>query len=119
LKDWGYFQWKGHIPTFGESWWLVISVPVFTAILVSVWAGGALLSRRILIGGLSGALTGFFYAIFNSAFSIVFSPEAERLAFHQILGQTATSALWKMFLFTLLAISAVFIFEARPLRKTT
>jgi len=119
LRDWGYFQWKGHIPTFGEIWWLVISVPVLTAILVSAWAGGALLSRRILIGGLSGALTGFFYAIFNSAFSVVFSPEVEGLAISQILGQTASSALWKMFIFTLLAVIAVLIFEARPLRKTS
>jgi hypothetical protein len=117
LTNWSYFQWKGHLPTFGEIWWLVIWVPVFTAILVSRWAGGAHLSRRILMGGLSGALIGLFYAILNSAFSIVFSAEAERLVFPQILGQTATSALWKMFLFTLLAVFFVFIFEARPLRK--
>ncbi len=117
--DWGYFQWKGHIPTFGDVWWLVSWVPVFTAILFSAGAKGAQLSRRILMGGMSGALIGLFYAILNLAFSVISSPEAERLVFPQILGPTATAALWKMFIFTLLASIAVFIFEAKPLRKTT
>ncbi len=118
LTDWGYFQWKGHIPTFGDVWWLAIWVPVLTAILVSSWAGGAQLSRRFLMGGLSGALIGLLYAILNSVFIVIFSPEAERLAFSQFLSQAAPSALWKMFIFTLLAVIAVLIFEARPLRKT-
>jgi hypothetical protein len=118
LTDWGYFQWKGHIPTFGDVWWLAIWVPVLTAILVSSWAGGAQLSRRFLMGGLSGALIGLFYAILNSVFIVIFSPEAERLAFSQFLSQAAPSALWKMFIFSLLAVIAVLIFEARPLRKT-
>jgi hypothetical protein len=119
FTDWGYFHLKGHISTFGDVWWLAIWVPVFTAILVSSWARGAQLSRRILMGGMSGALIGLLYAILNSVFSVLLSPEAERLAFPQILGPTAISALWKMFIFTLLAAIAVFIFEARPLRKTT
>jgi len=118
LTDWSYFQWKGHIPSFGETWWLVIFLPVITAILVSAWTGGAQLSRRILMGGLSGALIGLFYAIFNSVFGTIFGPEVEGLAISQILGQTVSSALWKMFIFTLLAVIAVLIFEARPLRKT-
>jgi hypothetical protein len=62
-------------------------------------------------------LIGLFYAILNSVFIVIFSPEAEGLAISQILGQTASSALWKMFIFTLLAVIAVLIFEARPLRK--
>jgi hypothetical protein len=118
LTDWCYFQWKGYIPAFGDVWWLVIWVPVFTAILISFWASGALLSRRILLGGLSGALIGLFYTILNSIISVSFNPEVERLAITQVLGQIASSALWKMFIFTLLTILAVFIFEARPLRKT-
>jgi hypothetical protein len=117
LSDWLTFQWKGHIPSFGEIWWLVIWLPVLTALVVSAWAGGAQLPQRILGGGLSGALTGFFYAISNSAFSAIFSAEAERIFSTHFFGQIATSALWKMFLFTLLAVMAVFIFEARPLRK--
>lgn len=119
LTDWSYFQWKGHILTFGEIWWLVIWVPVIAAILVSFWASGAHLSRRILTGGFSGVLIGLFYAILNSVFSTIFSLEVERLAISQILEQTASSALWKMFIFTLLAVIAVLIFEARPLRKTS
>jgi hypothetical protein len=117
LTNWGYFQWKGHIPVFGEIWGLAIWVPVVFAILVSFWAGGASLPRRIQMGGLCGALIGLFYAILNSALSVIFNPDVKQLAFPQMLGSAATSALWKMFVFTLLAISAVLIFEARPLRK--
>jgi hypothetical protein len=117
LANGGYLQWKGLLPTFGGIWWGAIWVPVVSAILVSFWAGGAPLSRRIQIGGLCGALTGLFYAILNSAFSIILSSGAEKLHFLQILGQTTTSALWKIFLFTLLSIFAVFVFEARPHKK--
>ena len=119
LTNWCYLQWKGHIPAFGEIWGLVIWVPVTFAIFVSFWAGGASLPQRIQIGGLCGALIGLFYATLNAAFSFVFNTHAEQPAFQQILRQTATSALWKMFVFTLLAIMAVLIFEARPLRKTS
>lgn len=118
LANWGAFQCMGHLPSFGDIWWLVIWVPAFTAIWVSFGAGGAQFSRRILMGGLSGALIGLFDAVLSSVFRIIFSPETERIISSQILGQTATSALWKIFIFTLLAIMAVFIFEARPLRKT-
>jgi hypothetical protein len=95
----------------------MILLPVLTAIWVTSWAGGAPLSRRILMGGLSGALTGLFYTILNSAFSVILSAESERFVFPQILGQIAPSALWRMFLFTLLAVIAIFIFEARPVKK--
>jgi hypothetical protein len=117
LINWSYLQWKGHSPAFGEIWWVVIWVPAFFAILVSFWAGGARLSRRILMGGLCGALVGLCYAILNSAFRVIFGTDGEPFVFSQMLSQTAPSALWMMFLFALLAISAVLIFEARPLRK--
>jgi hypothetical protein len=119
LTNWGYFQWKGHIPTFGEIWWLAIWMPVVFAILVSYWAGGASLPRRIQMGALCGALIGLFYAILNSTFSVIFNADVEQPAFAQMLGQTATSSLWTTFLFAFLAIVAVLIFEARPLRKTS
>lgn len=119
LVNWGCLQWKGLLPTFGGIWWVVIWTPVVSAILVSLWAGGAPLSRRIQMGGLCGALIGLFYAILDSALGVIFNTDVEHLAFPQALGQAATSALWKMFVFTLLAIIAVLIFEARPLRKTS
>ncbi len=117
LADWGYFQCKGHVPTFGETWWLAIWAPVLVAILVSLWSGGAQFSRRLQIGSLTGALTGLFYAVLNSVLRNSLSPESKGFAFQHILGQTAISALWKMFIFALLAMIAVFIFEARPSKR--
>jgi hypothetical protein len=93
--------------------------PVLFAISVSFWAGGTKFPRRIRLGGLCGALIGFFYALINSGSNVIFGPGTEQIFSAQILGQIATSALWKMFLFTLLAVLAVLIFEARPLRKNS
>lgn len=117
LVNWGYFLWKGLLPTFGGIWGAAIWVPVLSAFLVSYWAGGASLPRRIQGGALCGALIGLFYAVLNQALGLIFSADAEQLAFPQILGHTATSSLWMMFLFALLAIISVLIFEARPMRK--
>jgi hypothetical protein len=117
LANWGFFHWKGHIPTFGEMWWVVIWIPIISSILVSFWAGGAKLPHRIWMGGLAGALIGLFYAMINTALRVILGPSGEEFIFQQILGQTATSALWMMFVFTLLSTVAALIFEARPLKK--
>ena len=117
LTDWGFYNWKGRMPTFGEIWWLVIWIPIVSAILVSLWAGGAKLTRRIWMGGSIGAWTGLLYSIIKTFFRVILTPSGEEFLFRQIPGQIATSALWMMFLFTLLGVIAVIIFEARPLKK--
>jgi hypothetical protein len=118
LIDWGFFEWKAYIPAFGEIWGVAIWVTVVFSVLVSFWAGGASLPRRIQMGGFFGALVGLLYTILHSVQGILFNPNAKALAISQILAQSTPSALWKMFLFTLLSIFAVLIFEARPVGKS-
>jgi hypothetical protein len=97
---------------------VAIWVTVVFSVLVSFWAGGASLPRRIQMGGFFGALVGLLYTILHSVQGILFNPNAKALAISQILAQSTPSALWKMFLFTLLSIFAVLIFEARPVGKS-
>jgi hypothetical protein len=44
---------------------------------------------------------------------------AELLVSQQLLGQIGLTALWRVFLFTILAIIGVFIAETRPLKPTS
>jgi hypothetical protein len=65
-----------------------------------------------------GALIGLLYACFNSLLNIFLTQEAGGLvASPPLLGQMALTALWRIFLFTILALIGEFIAETRPLKS--
>jgi hypothetical protein len=120
LSDVVYFNLTGHIPTLGDIWWLAILVPVFAAGAVAAFAGGASLSKRMKMGALSGVLIGLLYAASNTLLdSFLAQKEGELLVSQHLLGQIGLTALWRIFLFTILAIIGVFIAETRPLKPTS
>ncbi|NIO48788.1 MAG: hypothetical protein GTN73_05030 [Candidatus Aminicenantes bacterium] len=120
LADVVYFNLTGRIPTLGDIWWLAILVPVFAAAAVAAFAGGASLSRRMKMGVLCGALLGFLYAASNTLLDSFLAQEGgELFASLHLLGQIGLTALWRIFLFTILAIIGVFIAETRPLKPTS
>jgi len=120
LSDVIYFNLTGRIPTLGDIWWLAIWVPVFAAGAVAVFAGGASLSKRMKMGALSGVLIGLLYAASNTLLDSFLAQEGgELLASQHLLGQVGLTALWRIILFTILAIIGVFIAETRPLKPTS
>jgi len=120
LSDVIYFNLTGRIPTLGGIWWLAIWVPVFAAGAVAAFAGGASLSKRMKMGAVCGALTGLLYAASNTLLDNFLAQEGgELLASQHLLGQIGLTALWRIFLFTILAIIGVFIAETRPLKPTS
>jgi hypothetical protein len=120
LSDVVYFNLTGHIPTLGDIWWLAILVPVFAAGAVAAFAGGASLSKRMKMGALSGVLIGLLYAASNTLLdSFLAQKGGELLVSQHLLGQIGLTALWRIFLFTILAILGVFIAETRPLKPTS
>jgi hypothetical protein len=120
LSDVVYFNLTGRIPTLGDIWWLAIWVPVFAAGAVAAFAGGASLSKRIKMGALSGVLIGLLYAASNTLLDSFLAQEGrELLASLNLLGQIGLTALWRIFLFAILAIIGVFITETRPLKPTS
>lgn len=118
LIDIIYFKLAGHIPQFGAIWWLALWIPVITASAASAWAGGALLSKRILMGAICGALTGLLYAVLNMSLGSFLLPGGkELLTITQFMGQLAATAVWKAFLFTIVAVIGSFVVETRPLKR--
>lgn len=114
-----YFGLAGHIPTFGDIWWLALWIPVFAAASVTSLAGGAALSKRISLGAISGVLIGLLYAASNTLLGNFLIQEGNELAsVSQILGQIGTASLWRIFLFAIVAVIGAFVAETRPLKKT-
>lgn len=118
LIDVIHFHLIGRIPQFGDIWWLALWFPVFLAAATSFWAGGTILSKRIMIGALCGALIGFFYAGTNTVLSnFLVQGGSEMLMTAQFIGRIVLAALWRAFLFTMAAIIGAFIVETRPIKK--
>lgn len=108
----------GKIPEFNDIWWLVLWVPVLAGVAASVWAGGAGLARRILYGSLCGVLVGFFTPILNALLEAVAARgESPTLTLLEVAGRSGPQALWRMFLFGLVAFAAAVFAETRPLKR--
>jgi hypothetical protein len=112
-----FLKLKGHFPAFREIWWAAVWIPLFVAAVATRWAGGATLGKRILLGAISAAMTGLLYAIANGIFSQVLGPEGQFVITPEHLGQIASSALWRVFLFTILSVPSVALVESRPLKE--
>jgi hypothetical protein len=120
LSDVIYFNLTGRIPTLGDIWWLAVLVPAFAAGAVAAFAGGASLSKRMKMGALSGVVIGLLYAASNTLLGRYLAQEGgELLVSLKLLSQIGLTALWRIFLFTILAIIGVFIAETRPLKLTS
>jgi hypothetical protein len=111
--DWVYYQITGQGPTLGNIWWLVIWIPLILSVSIT-WAGGARLSKRILMSVFGGVLLALCYALSNTAMRVYLFPHGdEGLSVMQFVGRVGTSSLWKMFLFALLATAGTLFIETR------
>lgn len=114
---WIYFQQAGFFPTLKNIWWIAVWIPLITAAAITVWAGGASLSKRILMSAVGGAALALCYAFLDTAMSVfVFPPGDTVLSAMQFLGQVGISALWKIFLFMFLSIVSSLVTETRRLK---
>ncbi len=113
---WFSFLQTGFYPSLKNIWWIVIWIPIISAAAITVWAGGARLSKRILMSASGGIALALSYAVLDTAMRVfVFSTGKEVLSAMQFLGQAGISALWKTFLFTFLAIVSSLVTETRRL----
>ncbi|MCK4646231.1 MAG: hypothetical protein KAU46_08265 [Candidatus Aminicenantes bacterium] len=120
LADIAYFRLNGQIPKLGDIWWLALWIPFFAAAASSAWAGGAALSKRIIMGILCGAFIGLLYAISNTLLANFLVQEGnELITVLEYAGRIAPTALWRIFLFAILATIGTFIAETRPIQPTS
>jgi hypothetical protein len=112
-----YFKLTGHIPAFGDIWWLALWIPALAAATSSAWAGGATLPRRMALGVICGVMTGLLYAALNILLGHFLSPETgEAFTALLLLARIGRAALWWMFLFAILAVIGAFLVETRPVK---
>jgi hypothetical protein len=114
---WIYFQSTGFFPSLKNIWWIAIWIPLLTAAAISIWAGGASLSKRILMSSAGGIALALCYALLDTAMSVFIFPSGNKvLSAMQFLGQAGISSLWKIFLFSFLSIVSSLVTETRRLR---
>ena len=117
LTDMTYFKLVGHIPSLGEIWWLALWVPVFAAAAASAWAGGTVLLKRLYMGAICGALIGLLYAVSNALLGNFLAQDGIKLLTSlQLMGQIASTALWRVFLFAIVAMIGAFVAETRKIK---
>lgn len=115
--DMVYLQVTGRVPGLGNIWWLAIWVPLLAASATTIWAGGARLPKRILMSAVCGGALALCYVILNTAMAAYIFPQGEELlSIPQFFGRAGISALWKLFLFTFLAIFGALVAETRRVR---
>ena len=114
-----YFNLLGHIPSFGDIWWLALWIPAFAAAAATAWAGGATLPKRIVMSVLCGALIGLLYAVSNALLGYFATPNAgEAFSILQLLVRMAPRIFWRIFVFMIFAVIGTFIAETRPIKAS-
>jgi hypothetical protein len=100
LADFVYLENFGALPDMGEIWELVLLVPLLCGALVTLGAGGAAISQRIIGASLWGILVGMLY---TAATVMIGYDGTLRLL------EIGSLFLWRVFLFSIVAsIGAVF-----------
>jgi hypothetical protein len=110
ILGFAWFKATGGAAEFQNVWGIAIWVPFFVSAAVSRGAGGSSLGRRIMLGILSGALTGLLYALVNTFLPPLYGATS--------LGTTslALRALWRVFVFSVVAVLGAAVAETRRYR---
>ncbi len=113
-----FYRFNGHLPRFGDIWWIGIWIPILFSAVVSFGSGGISLTKRIFYGAVSGTIIGLFYAILNKAVLpvIIYGQEAMPAA-ASLFGGLGLSSLKRMILFSLVAVLGALFIETRPVRE--
>jgi len=104
LADITYLMGAGALPSLKEIWWLALIVPLLCGSAVTIWAGGAPLSRRIAGALVCGGCVGLLYTAISGF-----------LGYGALtgIGKLAVDCVWRMFLFMILSVFGVILTEAQ------
>ncbi|HUU59641.1 MAG TPA: hypothetical protein VMZ50_08860 [Phycisphaerae bacterium] len=108
----------GALPMLKNIWAPAIVIPLLIGAAAAVWAGGAALSKRILLTVIGGAAVGLIFGAIHLVLGHFFFPNGWRFEARFGLGwDYAMLVLWRVFLFGLLSVVGAFIAETRPVRE--
>ena len=104
VADFVYFVSLGKLPSLKEIWGLAVLVPLLCGAAVTLGAGGAALSKRIIGAAICGSVVGVLYTI-ESTIPGYGGPMG--------FGEIAADCLWRVFIFTILSTFGVLLAELK------
>ncbi|MFP4214424.1 MAG: hypothetical protein ACLFVH_00740 [Phycisphaerae bacterium] len=112
LIDTVYWALSFDMPTM-KSLWYVIALPALAGGMAAAhWARGASTPRRVLMGPIVGACAGVLYAISNTVINHVIG-NSNVSTYAEAAGWLGMTALWAVFIFSLVGVVGAFIAESR------
>jgi hypothetical protein len=105
---------RGRAPVLNDVWWAAVWVPFIAGFAASAWSRRSKMSRRMAAGVMAGAFVGLGYGIVSLFVSPLFAAVRAEAAVPITLDAAAIRILWKVFIFSLMAIIGAFLAETRP-----
>ena len=104
MIDFFYYMHYAELPNLRTIWAFALAIPVICGAAVTLGAGGAPLSKRVIAGTLCGVLVGILYGVLSPA-----------LANNVQLGayDIAINCVWRVFVFSILAVIGVLVTELK------
>jgi hypothetical protein len=105
---------RGRAPVLNDVWWAAVWVPFIAGFAASTWSRRSKMGRRMAAGVMAGAFIGLGYGIVSLFVSPLFAAVPAEAAVPITLDAAAIRILWKVFIFSLMAIIGAFLAETRP-----
>ena len=113
LLDFLFVRSAGRVPILKDVWWAAFIVPVVAGFLASLWSRKKRMGKRVVAGVMTGALVGLAYGAVNAFLTPLFPGLAAAAGPVALNGALALTVLWKVFIFSLLAIPGALVAETR------
>ena len=114
LLDFLFVRSAGHVPILKDVWWAAFIVPIAAGFLASLWSRKKRMGKRVVAGVMTGALVGLAYGAVNIFLTPLFPGLVAAASPVVLNGPLALGILWKIFIFSLLAIPGALLAETRP-----
>ena len=113
LLDLMFVRSAGRVPILKDVWWAAFIVPIAAGFLASQWSRKKRMGKRVVAGVMTGALVGLAYGAVNAFLTPLFPGLAAAAGPVALNGALALTVLWKVFIFSLLAIPGALVAETR------
>ena len=113
LLDLMFVRSAGRVPILKDVWWAAFIVPIAAGFLASLWSRKKRMGKRVVAGVMTGALVGLAYGAVNAFLTPLFPGLAAAAGPVALNGALALTVLWKVFIFSLLAIPGALVAETR------
>jgi hypothetical protein len=102
ITDFIYLNKWGTLPTLREIWWLALMMPLLCGAVVTLGAGGASISKRVIWGAVCGGVLGILFTVISKIIGYDGLVDA---------GELMTRGVWSVFVFTIVSAIGVLLTE--------